>query len=74
MIAVLFAISLVGMFLVLYTMFRSVNLSLQVMVALPMAFIGAVAALCAHAPDADGRRHGRLHLALRASPRATASC
>ena len=45
MIAVLFAISLVGMFLVLYKMFRSANLSLQVMVALPTAFIGSVAAL-----------------------------
>ena len=44
-ISVLFAVSLVGMFLVLYMMFRSVNLSLQVMVALPMAFIGSVAAL-----------------------------
>jgi HME family heavy-metal exporter len=44
-IAILFALSLVGVFLVLYTMFRSVNLSLQVMVALPMAFIGSVAAL-----------------------------
>ena len=45
MIAILFAISLVGMFFVLYTMFGSANLSLQVMVALPMAFIGSVAAL-----------------------------
>ncbi len=45
MIAVLFGISLVGMFLALYTMFRSANLALQVMVALPMAFIGSVAAL-----------------------------
>lgn len=44
-IAVLFGLSLVGVFLVLYTMFRSVNLSLQVMAALPMAFIGSVAAL-----------------------------
>ncbi len=44
-IGVLFVISLVGIFLVLYTMFHSVNLSLQVMAALPMAFIGAVAAL-----------------------------
>ena len=43
MIAVLFLVSLAGMFLVLFTMFRSVNLSLQVMAALPMAFIGAVA-------------------------------
>ncbi len=45
MIAILFTISLVAMFLVLYTMFRSMNLALQVMVALPMAFIGSVAAL-----------------------------
>ncbi|MBN1588617.1 MAG: efflux RND transporter permease subunit [Pirellulales bacterium] len=44
-IAVLFALALVGVFLVLYTMFRSTNLSLQVMVSLPMAFIGSVAAL-----------------------------
>ena len=41
----LFAISMIGVFMVLFTMFRSVNLSLQVMAALPMAFIGAVAAL-----------------------------
>lgn len=38
-------VSLASVFLVLYTMFRSVNLSLQVMAALPMAFIGSVAAL-----------------------------
>jgi CzcA family heavy metal efflux pump len=44
-IAVLFLASLIGIFLVLFTMFHSVNLSLQVMAALPMAFIGAVAAL-----------------------------
>lgn len=44
-IAALFALALVGVFLVLYTMFRSANLSLQVMIALPMAFIGSVAAL-----------------------------
>ncbi len=44
-IAVLFVLSLVGMFMLLYTMFRSVNLALQVMIALPMAFIGSVAAL-----------------------------
>ncbi len=41
----LFVGSLVGVFLVLYTMFKSVNLSLQVMAAVPMAFIGSVAAL-----------------------------
>lgn len=44
-ISILFVASLIGIFLVLFTMFRSVNLSLQVMAALPMAFIGAVAAL-----------------------------
>jgi HME family heavy-metal exporter len=44
-IAVLFAAALVGIFLVLYKMFHSTNLALQVMAALPMAFIGAVAAL-----------------------------
>ena len=44
-IGVLFALSLVGVFLVLYTLFRTVNLALQVMAALPMAFIGSVAAL-----------------------------
>jgi HME family heavy-metal exporter len=43
--AIYSAVAVVGMFLVLYTMFRSANLSLQVMVALPMAFIGSVAAL-----------------------------
>jgi HME family heavy-metal exporter len=42
---VLFSISLLAVFLILYTLFRSINLSLQVMAALPMAFIGAVAAL-----------------------------
>jgi HME family heavy-metal exporter len=43
--AVCFAAALVGMFLVLFTMFRSATLALQVLVALPMAFIGSVAAL-----------------------------
>jgi CzcA family heavy metal efflux pump len=45
LIAVLFLISLVAVFIVLFTMFRSVNLSLQVMAAIPMAFIGSVVAL-----------------------------
>ena len=40
-----FAAAIIGVFLVLYTMLRSANLALQVMVALPMAFIGSVAAL-----------------------------
>ena len=44
-ISILFAIALLGVFLVLYTLFRTINLALQVMAALPMAFIGAVAAL-----------------------------
>ncbi|MBL8816926.1 MAG: efflux RND transporter permease subunit [Planctomyces sp.] len=44
-ILLLFAVSLLGVFLVLFSMFKSVNLSLQVMAALPMAFIGSVAAL-----------------------------
>ncbi|WP_372896744.1 efflux RND transporter permease subunit [Stieleria sp.] len=43
--AVLSVVALVGMFLVLYTLFGNVNFSLQVLVALPTAFIGAVAAL-----------------------------
>ncbi len=37
--------ALVGMFLVLYGMFRSANLALQVMIALPAAFVGSVVAL-----------------------------
>ena len=45
MIGFLSLISLAGMFLALYTLFRSVNLSLQVLSALPMAAIGAVGAL-----------------------------
>lgn len=45
MIVILFFVSLIGMLLVLFTMFKSFNLALQIMVALPMAFIGSVAAL-----------------------------
>lgn len=45
MLGILFLVAMIGVFLVLFTMFRSVNLSLQVMAALPMAFIGSVAAL-----------------------------
>lgn len=39
------ALSLVGIFLVLMTMFKSSNLALQVMAALPCALIGAVVAI-----------------------------
>ena len=45
MIAILSIISLLGMLLVLYSLFRSMNLAIQVMVALPMALIGSVIAL-----------------------------
>ena len=45
MIGLLSLISLAGMFLALYTLFRSTNLALQVLSALPMAAIGAIAAL-----------------------------
>ncbi len=45
LIGILFVVSLIGMFLVLYKMFHSANLALQVMVALPMAFIGSVASI-----------------------------
>ncbi len=44
-IGVLFSVSMFGVLMVLYTMFRSVNFALQVMAALPMAFIGSVTAL-----------------------------
>ncbi len=44
-IALLFVLMLFGVFLVLYSMFRSANFALQVMAALPMAFIGSVIAL-----------------------------
>ena len=43
--AILSGVALICMFLVLYTLFGNVNFSLQVLVALPTAFIGAVAAL-----------------------------
>ncbi|MDA1012821.1 MAG: efflux RND transporter permease subunit [Planctomycetota bacterium] len=42
---ILFGVSLLGVLMVLYTMFRSINFSIQVMAALPMAFIGSVTAL-----------------------------
>ena len=45
MIGLLSLLSLAGMFLTLYMLFGSVNLSLQVLAALPIAAIGAVAAL-----------------------------
>ncbi|HND55978.1 MAG TPA: efflux RND transporter permease subunit, partial [Pirellulaceae bacterium] len=44
-IGLLSLLSLVAMFVALYTLFGSTNLSLQVLAAIPMAAIGAVAAL-----------------------------
>lgn len=44
-IGILFMVSMLGVFLVLFTMFRSTNFAIQVMCALPMAFIGSVAML-----------------------------
>jgi HME family heavy-metal exporter len=45
MISWLFVVALLGVFITLFAMFRSTNLALQVMAAIPMAFIGSVAAL-----------------------------
>lgn len=45
MIGLLSLVSLGGMFVLLYTLFHSVNLSLQVLASLPMAAIGAVGAI-----------------------------
>ncbi len=42
MIAFLSLFSLTGMFMVLYSHFKSANLALQVMLSIPLAFIGAV--------------------------------
>jgi HME family heavy-metal exporter len=44
-IGLLSLVSLTGMFLVLYTLFRSGALALQILLCLPTAFLGAVAAL-----------------------------
>ena len=43
--AILSGVALLGMFLVLYTLFGNISFSIQVLAALPTAFIGAVAAL-----------------------------
>ncbi|MCC9599543.1 efflux RND transporter permease subunit [Stieleria sp. JC731] len=43
--ALLSGVAFLGMFLVLYTLFGNVNFAMQVLVALPTAFVGAVAAL-----------------------------
>jgi HME family heavy-metal exporter len=45
LIALLSLFSLAGMVLVLYMHFRSINLALQVMLSIPLAFIGAIAGL-----------------------------
>lgn len=44
-IVLLSAVSMVGVFLVLYSMFPSVSVVLQIFIALPAAFVGGVAAL-----------------------------
>lgn len=45
LIALLSLLSLAGMLLVLYMHFRSINLALQVMLSIPLAFVGAIAGL-----------------------------
>ncbi|MDB4331466.1 efflux RND transporter permease subunit [bacterium] len=45
MIVGLFSVAMLGVLLLLYSMFRSLNLALQILMALPMAFIGSVFAL-----------------------------
>ncbi|QQG35747.1 MAG: efflux RND transporter permease subunit [Micavibrio aeruginosavorus] len=45
MILVLSLVSLAGIFLVLYSQFRSANFALQVMAGIPLAFIGSIAGL-----------------------------
>ncbi|MCA9040527.1 MAG: efflux RND transporter permease subunit [Planctomycetaceae bacterium] len=45
LIMIFFVLSLIGILIVLYTMFGSINFSLQVLAAVPMAFIGCVIAL-----------------------------
>lgn len=44
-IGVLFVVAVIGMLLTLYTLFGSMNFAFQVLVALPCALVGAVAAL-----------------------------
>ena len=63
MIGLLSLVSLAGMFLVLYTMFRSVNLSLQVMAALPMAASARWRRSCITGQIADRGQHGGFHFA-----------
>ena len=55
----------VGMFVVLYMLYPSARIVLQILNALPTAFIGGVLALVADRPDAHGGQPGRLHLARR---------
>ncbi len=64
-IGVLFAVSMFGVFMVLFTLFRSGNFALQVMAALPMAFIGSVAMPRTHRPNVDDRCDGWIHFTRR---------
>ena len=50
-IGIVFVFSLFGVFLVLYTMFRSTNISLQVLSSLPLALVGGVAAIALTGQD-----------------------
>lgn len=49
-IALLSLLSIVAMFIVLYSHFNSVNLALQVMIVIPLAFIGAVVGIALSNP------------------------
>ena len=64
-IGLLSLVSLACMLLTLYTLFHSLNLSLQVLAALPMAAIGAVAALVVTGQSLTRGQHGGLHFAGR---------
>ena len=64
-IGVLFGVSMLGVLLVLYSMFRSVNFALQVMAALPMAFIGSVTALVLTDQTTHRRCDGWIYFARR---------
>ena len=61
LIIVLAGISVVGMFVVLLLLFPSVRVVLQILNALPTAFIGGVMALGHHPANSNGGESGRIH-------------